>query len=94
MANFNHRYPQNVPGRFYVDDQCLDHDLCAHLCPKNFKRNDAGGHYFVYQQPETPEEIALCLQAVEACPVEAIGCDGDQPHPPEHHLAKPWWRFW
>jgi ferredoxin len=94
MADFHHRYPQNVPGKFYVDDQCLDHDLCGELCPKHFKRNNEGGHYYVYHQPETPEEIALCLQAAEACPVEAIGSDGDEPHPPEHESQKPWWRFW
>ena len=30
----------------------------------------------VYKQPETPEEEALCKEAMEGCPVEAIGPDG------------------
>ena len=42
----------------------------------NFKRNDDGGHSFLYKQPETPEEEALCQEAMDGCPVEAIGNDG------------------
>ena len=42
----------------------------------NFKRNDDGGHSYVYKQPETPEEEGLCKEAMEGCPVEAIGSDG------------------
>ena len=38
--------------------------------------NDDGGHSFVYKQPESPEEEALCKEAMEGCPVEAIGSDG------------------
>jgi ferredoxin len=29
------------------------------------------------KQPETPEEEALCKEAMEGCPVEAIGNDGE-----------------
>jgi hypothetical protein len=32
----------------------------------------------VYKQPESPEEEALCKEAMEACPVEAIGNDSDE----------------
>lgn len=94
MADFHSRYPQNVSGKFYVDDQCLDHDLCSELCPANFKRNDEGGHYYVSHQPETRDEIERCLLAAKACPVGAIGCDGDEPHIPKQLSAKPWWRIW
>ena len=45
--------------------------------PANFKRNDDGGHSYVYKQPETPEEEGLCKEAMEGCPVEAIGNDGN-----------------
>jgi len=41
------------------------------------KRNDDGGHSFVYKQPESPDEEALCKEAMEGCPVEAIGSDGN-----------------
>ena len=29
-----------------------------------------------YKQPESPDEEALCKEAMEGCPVEAIGSDG------------------
>ncbi len=77
MADAANKYPENVPGKFYVDDQCIDCDLCRETAPGNFKRNDDGGHSYVYKQPETPEEETLCKEAMEGCPVEAIGNDGD-----------------
>jgi ferredoxin len=76
MADVANKYPENVEGKFYVDDQCIDCDLCRETAPANFKRNDDGGHSFVYKQPETPEEEGLCKEAMEGCPVEAIGSDG------------------
>ena len=66
----------DAPGKFFVDQQCIDCDLCRETAPANYKRNDDGGHSFVYKQPETPEEEALCKEAMEGCPVEAIGSDG------------------
>src|ERR1700755_1444213 len=76
MADVANKYAENVDGKFYVDDQCIDCDLCRETAPANFKRNDDGGHSFVYKQPESPEEEALCKEAQEGCPVEAIGSDG------------------
>jgi hypothetical protein len=46
------------------------------IAPGHFRRNDAGGYYYVYNQPATPEERAKCMEALAACPVSAIGCDG------------------
>ena len=76
MADAANKYPENVAGTYYVDDQCIDCDLCRETAPANYKRNDDGGHSFVYKQPESPEEEALCKEAMEGCPVEAIGADG------------------
>src|SRR3954467_6060290 len=76
MADAANKYPENVEGKFYVDDQCIDCDLCRETAPANYKRNDDGGHSYVYKQPETPEEEAACKEAMEGCPVEAIGNDG------------------
>lgn len=78
MADFTHRYPDNVLGKFYVDDQCIDCDLCRETAPDNFTRNEDGGYSFVYKQPTSPEEETLCKEAMEGCPVEAIGQDGVQ----------------
>jgi len=76
MAVFANRYPENVPGKFYVDDQCIDCDLCRETAPDNFTRNEDGGYSYVYKQPTSPDEEVLCKEAMEGCPVEAIGSDG------------------
>ncbi len=94
MADPQSRWPQNVPGHFYVDEQCLDHDLCRLLAPSNFRRNDLGGHYYVFKQPETQEEYEQCMAALEGCPVCAIGCDGVKgPLDFAVKSKRPWWRF-
>jgi ferredoxin len=76
MADKAKKWPDNNPGRYYVDDQCIDCDACRTEAPSNFTRNDAHGYSFVYKQPTTPQEEASCKAALEACPVEAIGVDG------------------
>jgi len=77
MADVANKYPENITGKFFVDDQCIDCDLCRETAPANFTRNDDGGHSYVYKQPESPEEETLCKEAMEGCPVEAIGSDGE-----------------
>lgn len=76
MAEIKDRLKDNVRGKFYVDRECIDCDVCRDTAPKNFTRNDDNGYSFVYKQPETKEEIELCEEAMNACPVEAIGDDG------------------
>lgn len=76
MADVANKYSENIGGKFYVDNQCIDCDLCRETAPNNFKRNDDGGHSFVFKQPENDEETAQCKEAMEGCPVEAIGEDG------------------
>ena len=78
MADLVNKYAENVTGTYYVDDQCIDCDLCRETAPANFTRNDDGGHSYVYKQPTTDEEINLCKEAMEGCPVEAIGADGTE----------------
>ena len=78
MASFTNRYLDNVPGKFYVDDQCIDCDLCRETAPNNFTRNEDGGFSYVFKQPISLEEETLCKEAMEGCPVEAIGNDGAQ----------------
>ena len=77
MADAANKYDKNAPGKFYVDDQCIDCDLCRETAPANFVRDEDAGHSYVSKQPTTPEEEALCLEAMEGCPVEAIGNDGE-----------------
>jgi ferredoxin len=77
MADAANKYSQNAPGAYYVDDQCIDCDLCRETAPANFKRDDDGGHSYLYKQPESDEERNLCEEALTGCPVEAIGRDGE-----------------
>ena len=76
MADRNRKAARNVPGKFYVDDTCIDCDLCRQIAPQTITRdNETGNSYFV-RQPETEEEIALAEEAVRSCPTESIGNDG------------------
>ncbi len=76
MADTANRYPENVAGAYYVDNQCIDCDLCRETAPANFRRNEDGGYSYVYKQPSTPDEEKLSEEARQGCPVEAIGNDG------------------
>ena len=75
MADVESKFEDNSPGKFYVDDECIDCDLCREIAPTIFHRNDDGGYSFVAKQPEGEEEH-LAIEAMEGCPVEAIGNDG------------------
>lgn len=77
MADKKLKWDQNFPGKFYVDDQCIACDACVMEAPKFFEMNDDEGHAFVKLQPKSQSEIQECLNALEACPVEAIGNDGE-----------------
>jgi ferredoxin len=73
MADIKDKYPMNVPGKFFVDNQCIDCDLCREDAPNNFSRNDDEGYLYVSRQPTTPQEERDCKNAMDGCPVEAIG---------------------
>jgi len=76
MADVANKYADNVPGKYYVDNQCIDCDLCRETASNNFTRNDNGGYSFVAKQPTSPDEESQCQQAKADCPVEAIGDNG------------------
>ncbi len=76
MAELENRYPENASGSYYVDDQCIDCDLCRETAPDNFTRSEEGGYSYVHKQPSNEEEESLSMEALEGCPVEAIGKDG------------------
>jgi ferredoxin len=77
VADKSKKWSDNMTGRYYVDDQCIDCDACRTEAPDHFRRQDDSGFSYVYNQPITPEEEATCQAALEACPVEAIGNDGE-----------------
>ena len=76
MADKDEKYPENVPGPYYVDQECIDCNACNQTAPDFFTSQEEGGYSFVMKQPTTEEEIAICEEALEGCPVEAIGNDG------------------
>lgn len=76
MADPNDKVSGQPDGEYYVDSQCIDCDLCRETAPDNFMRNEEEGFSFVYKQPESEEERVLCKDALDNCPVEAIGADG------------------
>jgi ferredoxin len=78
MADPTDKVESSVPGAYYVDTQCIDCDLCRQTAPANFERNEDEGYSYVFKQPETEEERAQCIEAMEECPVEAIGDDGEE----------------
>jgi ferredoxin len=77
LADPKERVGENVSGAYYVDTACIDCDVCRDTAPDNFTRSDENGYSYVFKQPETEEERALCDEALAACPVEAIGNDGE-----------------
>ena len=77
MAEKANRLPDNKSGPFYVDRECIDCDLCREVAPENFERNEDEGHSYVYKQPESEDELKQCEEALDSCPVEAIGNDGE-----------------
>jgi len=77
MADFRHRYAENVPGKFYTDILCLDCTACRDIAPTIFARDDLHNSSYVFKQPSTAKEIAQCEECVVRCPCEAIGEDGD-----------------
>jgi len=78
MAELEEKYEDNVAGKYFVDEQCIDCDLCRETAPDFFTRNDDGGYSYVFNQPEAEDQIAECMEALEGCPVEAIGDNGEE----------------
>lgn len=76
MADWKNRWPEQPNGRFYVDRECINCTVCSDAAPNNFRPVDDDSHKFVYKQPESPEEEIQSYEAMENCPVNAIGDDG------------------
>ena len=44
MADIANKYAENVSGKFYVDDQCIDCDLCRETAPEASARASVMEH--------------------------------------------------
>ena len=76
MADNTDKVEDNVDGAWFVDTNCIDCDLCRQTAPDNFERNEDEGYSYVHKQPDNDDEAQACQDAMEECPVEAIGDDG------------------
>ena len=65
-------WPDNAPGRFAVAGDCICCSVCSDIAPENFRLSDEDHHNICYSQPRSAEELADCLEALAACPVEVI----------------------
>lgn len=77
MPDKTQKWPENKKGKYYVDQSCIACDACVTTAPDFFSMDENGGHAFVKDQPGSPESEDQCREAMEGCPVEAIGNDGE-----------------
>lgn len=73
MARERAAIAENVDGDFYVDDTCIDCDLCRQLAPATFARTDRRAQSFVQLQPRDGAEQHRALMALVTCPTSSIG---------------------
>ncbi|MBT4791529.1 MAG: ferredoxin [Halobacteriovoraceae bacterium] len=78
MADKSAKWKLNTTGKYYVDDQCIACDACCVEAPGFFFMNDDEGHAYVGKQPHSSGELEDCENALQACPVAAIGSDGEK----------------
>ncbi len=76
MSAAKHMVKGNVPGKYYTIEKCIGCSLCYEISPNNFWMNFEEGYDYVFKQPVTQEEEALCLKAMQSCPADAIRNDG------------------
>ncbi|MCB9743612.1 MAG: ferredoxin [Alphaproteobacteria bacterium] len=85
MPDPNEKWEDNVGGEavingkrvsFYVDMECILCSVCSDAAPSNFRMSDDEDHDICFRQPRNEEELEQCYEAMENCPVEAIGDDG------------------
>lgn len=77
MANRSDKAAKNAPGKYYVDNSCVCCGQCCDIAPKYFSEDSDKGGMFVQEQPTDDIGIQACQEAMSACPVEAIGDDGE-----------------
>jgi glyoxylase-like metal-dependent hydrolase (beta-lactamase superfamily II)/ferredoxin len=71
MANRAHAYPENVDGDWFVDDRCIDCDVCRQLAGDTFAAAD--DHSYVQRQPDSAVQQRDALRALLSCPTGSIG---------------------
>ncbi|PIK16714.1 ferredoxin [Halobacteriovorax sp. JY17] len=82
MANKDMKHEKNIAGAWYCTDPdddngegCIACNVCYTGAPEFFAEDEDGNAY-IMKQPTTDEEVELCVEQMEACPVASIGNDG------------------
>lgn len=71
MADINNIREGNVAGEIFVDNTCIDCDVCRWMAPAIFQRDNQAS--IVFRQPESDFDRNKALQAMYACPTDSIG---------------------
>jgi ferredoxin len=77
MADKTIKVPENVPGKWYVDDTCVPCQTCLTEAPQLLKWNDDETKVYFFKQPASPEEEDAAARAMDVCPTASIGNDGE-----------------
>jgi ferredoxin len=67
---YKQRRHQNVKGNLYIDESCIDCDVCRWMCPNVYSRK--GIKSIVHMQPSDDLSKYRAYAAMVACPVGAI----------------------
>ena len=70
-------YDDNTDGNYFVHDACIACDTCTQIAPEHFKLTADYDHAVVTKQPCSKVQIDICNEAIDACPVAAIGKHDD-----------------
>ncbi len=58
---------------FFVERACIFCSICTDIAPACFTADEEAGFVHVARQPGNDRDLEACYQAMENCPVEAIG---------------------
>ncbi|MBL6989305.1 MAG: ferredoxin [Bacteriovoracaceae bacterium] len=75
MASKSEKTEKNVDGKYFVDSQCIACGACITEASEFFEMDDDSGFAYVKAQPEFEVEEEVCVNAMNVCPVDAIGED-------------------
>ncbi len=77
MLSSAKKFSENVPGKYYVTDDCNGCGLCFSIALQNFKYNDDASYYYILQQPADAREDSDIREAISVCPMDCIRDDGE-----------------
>lgn len=72
MKKATQKLPENVPGPFFVTEECISCSVCWELAPQFIKSHPIHTYAFFYSQPQEKTDLDLCFEALKICPVDCI----------------------